>query len=213
MSGAKLFVACRRPVRTLLLLLALTTIVYLRRAHMAALPNLFGGQPVFVHEAFIFAAFLSMAIAVGLRTGMESWERVAARRLYLWRLGYVLTLVSIVIILLSIALRGVEVAPLGRLAVLRNVLGFAGLTLLGVTFFGSRGSWILPLPIVLAYLLIGSVMLLSSRVPWWAWPYRGGHDAVAWCLSTTLLIAGLVSYSLHLPAEQEEEPPELAGEI
>ena len=70
---------------------------------------------------------------------------------------------------------------------LRNLLGFAGLSLLAATLCGGRLAWSIPF----AYGL-GSVALVEdSRHQGWALPFRPGGDELALAAAVTVLATGL----------------------
>lgn len=93
------------------------------------------------------------------------------------------------VLLAAVALRvGAWVVPqAGSWQVLvRNTMGYTGLTLLAWRLFGTPNSWVLPL-------LYASLVFASSGTRLWAWPLHRPDREKALLVALALLFTGMVS--------------------
>ena len=78
--------------------------------------------------------------------------------------------------------------PDGAWTLVRNLVGFTGLTLLAARILGSGLSWAVPL----GYAVLSLLAPQSGQIPAWAWSVRGATDRGAAVIAMALLLAGLV---------------------
>lgn len=123
------------------------------------------------------------------RTSPLPWPTVRA--------GHVLAWTAICVVLLGVT---VTASPLtfGSSALVRNVLGYVGLTCLAAVALGARLAW-------LPGLVLGFTLYLAApRTPssfdrWWAWPMQDGGWDGSWVVAGGLFLAGLALYAHHGP--------------
>jgi hypothetical protein len=141
-----------------------------------------------------------MAAIIGLSaaTPFGPLERSMSFPLAVLRLGHLGGLVLVAALTLGAATLGTP-APLEWVgAVVRNLLGYAGLALLVATLLAPAYSWSLPVAYAIAVLAFGDERL-------WAWPLRPATHQPAAALSFALLVAGLGLMALWGPADAAAE--------
>lgn len=130
-------------------------------------------------------------IAVSSHGPFGEPERATGRWLPWLRLGTALALTAAAFgVLAAGATAGV--LPGGTLALLRNLVGTAGLGLLSAVAFGGAFGWIAPM----AYLLITEVTLNGSPTTPWVWAARPPHDHAAILCAGVVFAAGTMAITL-----------------
>ncbi|MEV6110368.1 hypothetical protein AB0M28_37560 [Streptomyces sp. NPDC051940] len=129
------------------------------------------------------------AAAASLYSHSAELDRTAARRLWCLRSGQLLALTGLYAVTLGATVT-TDAAVFGTQAMVRNVLGTAGLAALSAVVFGARLAWMLPL----AY--TATAYLAAPRAPGgsaaaWAWPVQPGPQPAAWSTAVLLFAAGL----------------------
>jgi len=189
----------------------IAALIRLRSESTVVLPALLGGDPVLLSEAFLYSPFLGVVIAVALHSDMASWERIAARPLWSYRLATLSTLVLATAGLFLLAVQGTNLTPLDRQAALRTILAIAGTGSFTTTVLGSRFGWIPPL--LLAFATVGSYVFLDPghQLPWWNLALHPGSDARSWGLALLLFLAGVATYAFGAQPSKHNGADEPGG--
>ncbi|NJP31941.1 hypothetical protein [Micromonospora thermarum] len=85
------------------------------------------------------------------------------------------------------------------LAMLRNALGFSGMTFLSATVIRVQAAW---MP-VLGYGLVSMATAprdTAKGAAWWAWMVQPGQPNVSWVVAAVLVVAGVTAYVRRGPA-------------
>lgn len=147
------------------------------------------------------AAPLALAMILAGRLGSPDVALDRATPKPLWRVRLAATLAWTAASALGLAagLRR-EPAAYGAGAVVRNTVGYAGLTCLAAVLLGAALAW-------LPGFLLGSVLYLAAPRPvapdsaWWAWPMAPGGWDGSWVTALALFGAGLWAYAARGPRE------------
>ncbi len=186
----RLFVQYLRVRRTLS---AAVTVVLL-----AALSGLAASWPGLEIPPVLVLTLMPAAIAACISLSMTGpfgeLERTAARPLAPLRICRLGGLLLAALLMLAVA----TTVPDARLVLLRNTVGYAGLTLAVATFVGPAYSWITPL-------LYSAVAFLGGGHVLWAWPLRPAHHNLAAALAFGLLAIGLGMVALRGTGDRATE--------
>lgn len=117
------------------------------------------------------------------------------------RLSHVVGSTALCVGLLAlIALRAAN--TFGSAALVRNAVGYIGISCLATVFLGAAVAW-------LPGLIVGLTLYLTAPdVPigidaWWAWAMQDGHWDGSWVVAVTLCVAGLALYAYRGPRRTE----------
>lgn len=194
-----LYVRSRRIGWAVLTLALLAVGSWIGSAWLFAQPE-FGIGNGSLRPLLIFATFAAASvIGTSASAPFGETERTAARPLPPLRFGHLAALLLIagsllVSVLISFDLENVRSShPV--LALVRNLGGLVGLTLLTARLFGARLSWTVPLVFVM-------ISYLTARLPddnfaAWAWHMQPGRDGLSWIIAAALIFAGLAVVSLY----------------
>lgn len=111
--------------------------------------------------------------------------------------GHVLAWTAVCGVLLALTAT-TEPLTFGSVALVRNVLGYVGLTCLAAVALGAPLAW-------LPGLVLGFTLYLAApRIPssfdrWWAWPMQDGGWDGSWVVAGGLFLVGLALYALRGP--------------
>ena len=207
---AILYLRSRRVGWAALTVVALAAVSWAGTAWLISRPE-FEVDNSGVLKPLLVLATLAAACIVGAGSGSPfgDAERTGARSLQPLRFGHLAGLllcaaVLLAVVLLSFDLRGsVWANPL--YALLRNLVGLSGMTLLAARLLGARLSWALPLFFVMA-------AYLGARQPddtyaVWAWQMQPGRDGISWVFAAFLISIGLAvvcRYGARDPAGEAE---------
>lgn len=188
-----LYVRSRRVGWAVLTLALLAVGSWVGSAWLFAQPE-FGIGNGSLRPLLIFATFAAASV-IGTSAGSPfgETERTAARPLPPLRFGHLAALLLIagsllVSVLISFDLENVRSShPV--LALVRNLGGLVGLTLLTARLIGARLSWTVPLTFVM-------ISYLTARLPddtfaAWAWHMQPGRDDLSWIIAVALGALGL----------------------
>ena len=119
-------------------------------------------------------------------------ERATGRWLPYLRLAdaLVLTLTAVGVLAAGMAAAGL---PGGTDAMLRNVAGLAGLSLLSSAAVGGMLAWIGPM----VFALVADYAILEAWTTPWLWPARPPHDAGAALCAALAFVLGLAVTTLR----------------
>ena len=143
----------------------------------------------------IIACAAAAVIAAGTRSPFGEPER-ASRPLPRLRLLHILT----TLVVATCALATMTDDPA---AMIRNLAGLTGLTLLTAALTGAPLAWTAPL----AYVLICAGEIDLHQAPLWAWPTLPATSTPAALLAAAILLAGLTVATLHGPRDTLSERP------
>ncbi|MGW0547182.1 hypothetical protein [Streptomyces altiplanensis] len=162
-------------------------------------------RPYFDHTARVPVLALApllatAAIGTGLYSHTEELDRTSVRPWWPRRLVHLLALTALATGLLALAVPG-HPEEFGAPAMVRNVLGSAGVTAAGAVLLGARLSW---LPMT-AY--GGAVYLAAPRAPGgaaavWAWSMQPGPQVAARVVAGAAFVTGAALY-VHRGARPE----------
>jgi hypothetical protein len=126
-------------------------------------------------------------IAVATASPFGEPERATGRWLPYLRLAdaLVLTLTAVGVLAAAMAAAGL---PGGTDAMLRNVAGLAGLSLLSSAAVGGMLAWIGPM----VFALVADYAIIEAWTTPWLWPARPPHDAGAALCAALAFAAGLL---------------------
>ena len=144
----------------------------------------------------LFFIPLASAAVIGVSAGSPfgEVEHVASRSLPALRFCHLLGLLTWATTTLVLAAHGWE-QPHVELVLTRNLLGFAGIALLGGCVFGCSLSWVLPFAFAALAFRLG--MPAPNAVALWAWPLQPPENGVALAVALLLGAAGLSLISLY----------------
>ncbi|WP_225847757.1 hypothetical protein [Streptomyces sp. HPF1205] len=135
-------------------------------------------------------------VAVAARNPFGESERTTGRLLPLLRLGAALLLSATAVgalVLGAVAAR----LPGGRLGVLRDVTGLAGVGLVTAAVLGGALAWAGPLVCT----VVAEFALMESWQTPWTWPARPAHDRGAWLCAGLVFAAGTAVIAARGPRD------------
>ncbi|MEI2774523.1 MAG: hypothetical protein V9G19_00835 [Tetrasphaera sp.] len=149
----------------------------------------------------VAAAPLALAMLLAARLGSPdvALDRTSPRAWWRLRLAGVLSWAAVTAVGLGVGLRA-EPAAYGAGAVVRNILGYAGLACLAAGVVGAGLAWA-------PGFVLGSVLYLAAPHPvppaaaWWAWPMAPGGWDGSWVSATGLFVIGVGWYAARGPRE------------
>ncbi|MFF9865987.1 hypothetical protein ACF1G0_11260 [Streptomyces sp. NPDC013953] len=155
-------------------------------------------QPFFDHTARVPVVVLAplvagAAIGTGLHVHADELDRTAVRPWWRRRLAHQAVLTASAAVLLALAVPGRPEA-FGQPAMVRNVLGAAGVTAASAVVLGARLSWLPPL------VYFGAVYVAAPSMPGgtaavWAWPVQPGPQGWAWAVALAAYVTGVMLYA------------------
>ncbi|WP_040668016.1 hypothetical protein [Nitrolancea hollandica] len=193
-----LYVKSHRLGRAVLLLFALGVVAWVWGQYLFHMPSLRSSESVVVPVILIVPVASAVVVGVSTRTWMGGFERIAPRRLALWRLAHALILCSIGVACLVPAIDS-GYGSYGSVAALRNILGYAGMAFLCASVAGGGLSWVLPLAYALPVPLLG--VDHYHNVLWWAWPLHPADSYLSWTWALTFFVVGLSAYVVSTPRD------------
>jgi hypothetical protein len=139
-------------------------------------------------------------IAVATASPFGEPERATGRWLPYLRLAdaLVLTLTAVGVLAAGMAAAGL---PGGTDAMLRNVAGLAGLSLLSSAAAGAMLAWIGPM----VFALVADYAILQAWTTPWIWPARPPHDRGAALCAALAFALGLAVTTLHGARDRAHE--------
>lgn len=145
----------------------------------------------------IIEATCATALAATLASPFGEPERAAGTRLPLLRLAAAALLTVASAVVLAVGTLGVPLAG-GLGALVRNLIGFAGLALLCAAIVGGALAWCGPV----VYLIVGVYALYTQwhGPAWtspWVWPARPGDDLGAALCAGLVFAAGLAAFTFR----------------
>lgn len=194
-----LYVRSRRVGWAVLTLALLALGSWIGSAWLFAQPE-FGIGTGSLRPLLIFATFASASVVgTSADSPFGETERTAARPLPPVRFGHLAALLLIAVFLLLVVLTSFDLENVQSshpvLALVRNLGGLGGLTLLTARLIGARLSWTVPLAFVMtAYL---AAKLPDDTFAAWAWHMQPGRDGLSWIIAAALIFAGLAVVSLY----------------
>ncbi|KOU67364.1 hypothetical protein ADK57_17180 [Streptomyces sp. MMG1533] len=137
--------------------------------------------------------FAAAVIGSSLHTASDELDRTAARPWWLQRLVHLSALTALAAALLSVSVLG-HASVFGPPAMIRNMLGSAGLTTAAAALLGARLSWLPAFGYVSAVYLgsAGARGLVGTAV--WAWPVQPGGERGAWAAALAAFAVGGALY-------------------
>lgn len=81
-------------------------------------------------------------------------------------------------------------------ALVRNVVGYVGLTCLGAVVLGAETAWVPVLGYALPIYLMAPTQPTAGS-PWWAWPMQAGDSVASGVVALTLFLVGATVYALQ----------------
>ncbi|GKQ35493.1 hypothetical protein [Streptomyces sp. A012304] len=151
----------------------------------------------------VLAPLLAAAVIGGsLHSPSEELDRTAVRRWWPWRLAQLLAPTAVAAALLSLAVLG-DPTGFGPAAMVRNTLGWAGVTAVAAVTLGARLSW-LPAFAYGCAVCAASDGVRGRAVTVWAWPAQPGHATGAWLVAGAVFALGTALYTAH--GARPEEP-------
>lgn len=156
----------------------------------------------------IFATFVAASvIGASASSPFGETERTAARSLRPLRFGHLAALLLITVFLLLVVLTFFDLENVRSshpvLALVRNLGGLVGLTLLTARLIGARLSWTVPLAFVMASYL--AAKLPDDTFAAWAWQMQPGTDNLSWIIAAALGALGLAVVSRYGTRDTSEE--------
>ncbi|CAA9562992.1 MAG: hypothetical protein AVDCRST_MAG70-1815 [uncultured Thermomicrobiales bacterium] len=134
------------------------------------------------------------AIGISARSPFGETERITSFHLPALRLGHMLALLAVSAAALTWA-NGTEPDAWTEWVMVRNLAGYAGLSLLTARLFGPSISWLPPVAYAMStFIAIGGIHFddMTDTQRRWGWPVLPGDDRVAAWTVATLLAAGLL---------------------
>lgn len=131
---------------------------------------------------------LAAASVIGVATASPFGENevIVSRPLWTWRLAHLMGLLLIGSLVVTLAVSSWDLPYVGQ-SVVRNLAGFAGLSLTAAWLLGSAISWSIPF----AYAVFVLLLPKPDAIPIWAWPLSAGNDLPASLAASALLLVGL----------------------
>ncbi len=184
-----LFLRSRRVDRSLLCLIGVGIVAYWLARVNFFMPIVVDGKAIPLNALFIIPFASTVVVGTSMFSPFGEIEQVVSRPLGGFRFVHLIGLFawSVATLAFSAVVWRQEYA---ELIVLRNMIGFTGLTLLNIPLLGSRFSWVIPFIFGLLAVRIG--VLEASHVACWAWPYHPAQSWIAMVLALALLVTGIV---------------------
>jgi hypothetical protein len=139
----------------------------------------------------------AVVISASARAPFGDTELLTSRWLPAFRFGHLIGLLVCGAAILSLAAYNWAVADVGW-ELIRNLMGYSGLALLGAWVFGSSIAWIAPL----AY---ATLTLMVDDTHRWAFPRRFPNDRWSVMIAVSLIVIGLLLVSLRGARENPGE--------
>jgi hypothetical protein len=187
-----LYLRSRQVERAVALLLALSTATFLWR-------RLSDGNPL-NSDLMITGLPIAAAVIIGASTGspFRDVEDAASRWLPALRVPHLIGLVLVASSALALTTAAWQVSDM-QWALVRNVVLFTGLGLLGARVLGTGLGWLLP--VAYGFLTFMAVLLNSGQsghqLRWaksgvrWAWTLHAGKEHEATIVASVALLVGL----------------------
>ena len=140
----------------------------------------------------VIEAGAAVLVAMTTHSPFGEAERATGRWLPYLRLGAALALTGIVTGALQLGVTGASL-PGGVLMLARNVIGIAGIGLLGSLVTGGLLAWIPPL----GYLGFAEYALNAAWRSPWTWPVRPPADRGAWICAVLVFAVGLAAVTFR----------------
>ena len=182
-----LFLRSRRVDLSLLCLVGVGVVAYWLARTNFFMPIVIDGKTIPLNALFIISLAPAVVVSTSVFSPFGEIEQVASRPLASFRFVHLVGLLawSVVTLAFSAFVWRQEYA---ELIVLRNLMGFTGLSLLSVPLIGSRLSWVIPFIFGMLALRIGTIE--ANIVAWWAWPFHPARSMIAVVLVLALLVVG-----------------------
>jgi hypothetical protein len=186
--GVVLYARSRALPRTLAALAGTVAFAVWAAGLMNAYLDTYRRVPIVALTPLLAAA----VIGVSLHTPTGELDRTAVRPWWPRRLTHLLALTALAAALLPLAVLG-DTLVFGPPAMIRNLLGCAGVTAAAAALLGARLSW---LP---AFGYVSAVYLASNgvrgrAVTVWAWPMQPGGQPGAWLAAGAAFVLGTGLY-------------------
>lgn len=147
-----------------------------------------GRVPVIVGAALLAILLLSGGLA-GHDRSLEQTTPTQWRR---WRTAHVMGIAVVAGVLLAITVIPAA-TTFGAAAMVRNVIGYTGLTALSATVLGAPLAWAPPL-VFTATVYLAAPSQATGAALWWAWPMQPrGWDA-SWICAGLIFLIGAAAY-------------------
>jgi|GEM_PF-768216 len=185
-----LWLKVRRAWICIITVLVTVLLIDLSKHLYLAIPNLLGGDMLKMPMPLILGIAICIVLGWGLGSGNPPLEAVASRPTQLLDTTYTLA-ITLLSLILCIILHSISKADV-ILAAGRNVLGYAGIMLLGRSFLGSNAATVLPTGFAIIVAMLGQDQY--GRIYDWAWPLAGSEYKLSWVLAAILLIVGITCY-------------------
>ncbi|MFF3749555.1 hypothetical protein ACFYYH_03700 [Streptomyces sp. NPDC002018] len=155
-------------------------------------------QPHFDHSARVPVVVLAPliaagAIGTGLYTHSDELDRTAVRPWWPRRLVHLVVLTVLAAGLLALAVPG-RPDEFGAPAMVRNLLGAAGVTAAAAALLGARLSW-LPMTLYLSAAYLSAPRTPGGVGAVWAWPMQPGPQGAAWAVAAVAYGVGAALYA------------------
>lgn len=202
-SGWWLFARARHSLRTVVAITALTCVELLvgSSSHQINGEN----QTLLIPWVVVLPVVAATFIGVGTRSAVSDLEGTSTRSLAGLRAVHLTVVLGAAVLATAIGSAELVADPgseLSGTAAVRNLITFAGLSLISVALLGSSLAWPLPLTLAIAATTVGS----SSGVPhWWALPIRPDSDVLAAVIAAAVLTGG---FTLVIAGGTREPPAE-----
>lgn len=196
-----LFLTARRTGNAVLTLVVLGVI---ERLLGTASVRFTGNNSFVVPWAVVVPTVAAAAVALASGSATPELEQLTVRNIPRLRLTHASAVVLFATITDYLGTRELG-GTISSEAAVRNVLGLAGLALLGATIFGAIWAWILPAVIALISLTAG---VTDGTAATWAWPLANNANSGAWVIAVALLVVGLASISARgarAPSPDEDD--------
>ena len=155
-----------------------------------------GGGEFAVLLPFTLMIGCATLIAASTRSPFGDPER-ATFPLPLLRLTHLVTLVAFGVLVIGVARIGDDPR-----AAIRDVIGFAGITLLATPVLGAALAWIVPL----AYLFYCAGPVDQHDIGLSAWPALPGTNGTAALIAAALLVAGVATVTVTGARDNRTDP-------
>lgn len=133
--------------------------------------------------------------SAGLAGADPDLEQVTPTQWWRWRAAHVAGILVIAGALLAIGVIPAA-TTFGAAAMVRNVIGYVGLTTLSTVILGASLAWTAPL-VYAATVYLAAPRHATGAALWWAWPMQpGGWDASWWC-AILLFVTGTATYTRY----------------
>ncbi|MGW1885172.1 hypothetical protein [Streptomyces sp. NPDC001970] len=133
------------------------------------------------------------AVGTGLFTHSDELDRTAVRPWWARRVCLVVGPTVLAGLLLALSVPG-HPDQFGAPAMVRNLLGAAGVTAAAAVLLGARLSW-LPMTAYLSTVYVSAPQVPGGAAAVWAWPMQPGPQGAAWAVALTTYAAGVALYA------------------